>query len=121
MGIWIFNQRADSSYDDVEGQAYSYPKYLANARRVEPSDLFMYYRPKKGHDVGGCFYGAGRVESLEREGDMVKAHLVDYVELSRVIPEAELSTLPRNNQQNSINRLSPVLFFEILRRGGLTP
>lgn len=121
MSTWIFNQRADSSYDDIEGQACSYPKYLANARRVQAGDLFVYYRPKKGHDAGGCFYGAGRVRSVEREGDMIKAHLTEYVELSRVVPEPELSNRPRSNQQNSINRLSLALFFEILRRGGLTP
>lgn len=121
MSIWILNQRVDSSYDDIEGQAYSYPKYLANAQRVEPGDLFVYYRPKRGNDIGGGFYRAGRVQSLAREREMIKAHLADYVQLSRVVPEPELTSSPRSNQQNSINRLSVGLFFEILRSGGLTP
>lgn len=40
MSIWIFNERADSSYDDIEGQAKGYPKYLANARGVQAGDPF---------------------------------------------------------------------------------
>jgi len=121
MSIWIFNQRDDSEYDDVEGRQYSYPRYLPNAQQVSPGDLFVYYRPKNASDIGGFFFGAGRVGALDREGGMVTAHVEDYVELSRPVNETELTNKPRSNQQNSINRLAAELFFDILRLGGVSP
>ena len=107
MGDWIFSQKERSQYGDSEGVVYEFHTRLPNARYVEAGDCFIYYRPKKdATDGGGYYFGVGQVERMEIEEPVRRALLKEYRRFPRPVLESALPEVPRNNLQNSINRVS---------------
>ena len=45
MRAWFVLQKEASDYEDAEGQWYHYPESIPNARRIEPGDALVFYRP----------------------------------------------------------------------------
>jgi hypothetical protein len=107
MSNWVFSQKERSEYKDTEGAVYEFSYKLPNARHVSAGDYFVYYRPKKdAADGGGYYFGAGQVRIVETQGLVRRALIKDYHAFPRNVLESGLPECPRNNLQNSINRIS---------------
>lgn len=107
MTNWIFSQKKNSQYGDTEGVVYEFHTRLPNARHVTAGDHFLYYRPKKdATDGGGYYFGMGRVERIETEEPVRRALIKEYRHFARLVLESDLPEIPRNNLQNSINRIT---------------
>lgn len=115
---WIFSQKEKSQYSDTEGVVYEFPTRLPNARHVIEGDRFVYYRPKKdATDGGGYYFGMGQVERIEIEGPIRRALIKEYRRFAEPVLESDLPEIPRNNLQNSINRISDENWRMILEAG----
>ena len=120
MANWIFSQKERSEYDDIEGRVYEFDSRLPNTRHVSVDDHFVYYRPKKdATDGGGYFFGSGQVQTVGIQGTVRRALIKDYQAFPRNVMESSLLGCPRDNLQNSINRISSTITQLISDAGGL--
>ena len=87
----VFSHKPDSSYDDVKGERYHFPKtYLSRVEKVV-SDYFVYYEQIPGH-TGRFYSGVGRVTQIRPDGkleDHYYADLADYLDFDRLVPYRE--------------------------------
>lgn len=119
MANWIFSQKEQSEYNDIEGVVYEFNYRLPNARKVSAGDRFVYYRPKKdAMDGGGYYFGAGQVRIVEIQGPVRRALIQDYQAFLRNVLDSGLPECPRSNLQNSINRTSSRILQLIVDAGG---
>jgi len=118
----LLQRSSGSAYaSDEEGSVYHWTPSSSGAwKRLSesPGAHFVYYRPGSGAD-GQTFFGSGRVERIDVEGEdderHFRARLVDYQPFGRPVPRAEFD--PRSNAQISIAEIDKSQFDELLRRG----
>jgi MoxR-like ATPase len=116
---FVLQQRSDRAYEwDQEGSLYHFTPNASGAWRKlseSPGARFVYYRPGAGAD-GRTFFGAGRVDQIEVEGEGAerhfRAHLLDFERFARPVPRTEFD--PRPNVQMSISEISRDQFERLL-------
>ena len=119
----LLQRSSGSAYEsDQEGSVYHWTPDSSGAwKRLSesPAARFVYYRPGSGTD-GQTFFGHGRVERVDVEGEGSERHfrarIVDYKPFERAVPRAEFD--PRSSTQISIAEIEKSQFEELLRRGG---
>ncbi|HLK17285.1 MAG TPA: AAA family ATPase, partial [Fimbriimonadaceae bacterium] len=118
----LLQRGSGSAYElDDEGSVYHWTPNSSGAwKRLSesPGARFVYYRPGSGDD-GQTFFGQGRVERVDIDGEGSERHfrarIVDYKQFERPVPRVEFD--PRSNTQISIAEIDKNQFEELLRRG----
>lgn len=104
LAYYLLQKRPDgqSTWNDIEGQSYSFAQRLPNAKSLCKNDLVLFYRPvKSGTPEDGCVYATAIVKSVVIGGrGFVDAELMNYTPFADPVPLASVGD-PRANPQHS--------------------
>ena len=114
---FILAQSADSEYQDQEGTAYHYPLTIANAKKIQPGDFFVYYRPGNGED-DRYFFGHGRIDQVVPGPNNDATALVgNYLPFKSQVPRLVFGSDLRRSSQHSISLIDRTIYDRLVRQG----
>lgn len=113
----MFTQSSDTEYRDQEGSAYHFPLSIPNARKIQPGDRFVYYRPGNS-EQGRYFFGHGEIDQVvPGSSDDATAIIRNYVQFKSPVPRLALGSELRRSTQHSISPIDKPAYDELLRLG----
>jgi hypothetical protein len=121
---WLVNQKPDSKYADVEGEAYDYPRSTSHGRLTEgkytiaSGDFVICFRGKKQMNPG--IFGVARVGDIEEDASSFVAIYDWYEGVDPPLDPAGVAKLPSNfNLRNAIHEVDPSYAEAVLQAAGL--
>lgn len=113
----MFTQSSGTEYRDQEGSAYHFPLSIPNARKIQPGDRFVYYRPGNS-EQGRYFFGHGEIDQVvPGASEDATAIIRNYVPFKSPVPRLALGYDLRRSTQHSISPLDNATYDELIRRG----
>ena len=114
---FLFTQSSSTEYRDQEGSAYHFPLTIPNARKIQPGDRFVYYRPGD-NEQGRYFFGHGEIEQVvPGSSEDATAIIRNYVPFKSPVPRLALGSELRRSTQHSISPIDRPTYDELMRRG----
>jgi hypothetical protein len=113
----LFTQSSDTEYRDQEGSAYHFPLSIPNARKIQPGDRFVYYRPGDS-EQGRYFFGHGEIDQVvPGSSEDATAIIRNYVPFKSPVPRLALGSDLRRSTQHSISPIDKPTYDELIQRG----
>jgi hypothetical protein len=114
---FLFTQSSGTEYRDQEGSAYHFPLSIPNARKIQPGDRFVYYRPGNS-EQGRYFFGHGEIDQVvPGSSEDATAIIRNYVPFKSPVPRLALGSDLRRSTQHSISPIDNTTYDELLRLG----
>lgn len=119
MSTWLVYQKPNSKYEDVEGECYEYPSWIAYAKKVQIGDYLVCTLPIKDSINGRRIFGIGRINDIEvdervNNGETkkwFKANYGWYRNFNDPFTFKEIGGDPRD-KPGTIQSIAPVTFKE---------
>lgn len=125
MGINFFlvNQNPNSVYNDVEFELYEYPTIIPNGKQIKKGDFLLFNLSKKEANKNGNInqriFGIAEIEKIKNYINNNKEYAVATycwkMKFSEPLTYDEIGGDPRNNIQNSINKINDQKLSKILK------
>ena len=113
MNIFIVNQNPHSEYNDKDGERYDYPLSIPNGRQISIGDILIFnlsYKFAKKMKLGEFrLTGIAKIDHIEeyllKGNKMALATYAWYKEFKKPLSFDEIGGDPRNNDNNSMNKV----------------
>jgi hypothetical protein len=113
MNIFIVNLNPESEYNDKEGERYDYPLSIPNGRQISIGDILIFnlpYKIAKKMNLGDKrLTGIAKIDHIEeyllKGKKMALASYEWYKEFKTPLSFSDIGGDPRNNDNNSMNKV----------------